>query len=108
MDPALWELLRAEEGADGDRVLEAVIRLARPGIEIPGVRIVSRFGTIATCRIRARDVIAVRARPDVVSVKAARGPQPWIRAGRLPRRTWPALPCRVSVATDVRRSPDSG
>ena len=45
MDPALWELLRAEAGTDGDRVLEAIIRLARPGIEIPDVRIVSRFGT---------------------------------------------------------------
>ena len=76
MDPALWELLRAEAGTDGDRVLEAVIRLARPGIEIPGVRIVSRFGTIVTCRIRARDVIAVRARPDVISLKAARGLSP--------------------------------
>ena len=62
MDPALWELLRVEAGTDGDRVLEAVIRLARPGIEIPDVRIVSSFGTIATCRIRAKDVIAVRAR----------------------------------------------
>ena len=76
VDPALWELLRAEAGTDGDRVVEAIIRLARPGIEIPDVRIVSRFGTVATCRIRARDVVAVRARPEVVSVKAARGLSP--------------------------------
>ena len=76
MDPALWEALRAEAGTDGDRVLEAVIRLARPGIEIPDVRMVARFGTVATCRIRARDVIAVRARDDVLSLKAARGISP--------------------------------
>ena len=76
MDPALWEALRAEAGTDGDRVLEAVIRLARPGIEIPDVRMVARFGTVATCRIRARDVIAVRARDDVLSLKAPRGISP--------------------------------
>ncbi len=76
MDPALWEALRAEAGTDGDRVLEAVIRLARPGIEIPDVRMVARFGTVATCRIRARDVIGVRARDDVLSLKAPRGISP--------------------------------
>ena len=76
MDPALWELLRAEAGDDGDRVLEAIIRLARPGIEIPDIEIVSRFGTVATCRIRARDVVPVRARSDVVSLKAAHGLSP--------------------------------
>ena len=84
MDPALWELLRAEAGTDGDRVLEAIIRLARPGIEIPDVRMVSRFGTIATCRIRARDVIAVRARPDVAQPQGAAHPQPGIRARPMP------------------------
>ena len=84
MDPALWELLRAEEASDGDRVIEAIIRLARPEIEIPGVRIVSRFGVIATCRIRAEDVIPVRARRDVLSVKAARVLSPGLRAGCRP------------------------
>lgn len=43
MDPALWELLGTERDVDQDRVIEAVIRFAQPGIEIPGVRIVSRF-----------------------------------------------------------------
>jgi subtilisin family serine protease len=100
VDPALWELLRAEAGTDGDRVLEAVIRLARPGIEIPDVRIVSRFGTIATCRIRARDVIAVRARRDVISIKAARGLSP---GSGPPDPSTPDLP--AMRATDVRRSP---
>jgi subtilisin family serine protease len=108
VDPALWELLRAEAGTDGDRVLEAVIRLAQPGIEIPDVRMVSRFGPIATCRIRARDVIAVRARPDVISLKAARILSPGFEA---PPDTPPDL---ASLAlpdirpTDVRRSPGLG
>jgi hypothetical protein len=54
MDPAMWELLRDEEGAEADRPIEAIIRFVRPGIEIPGVRIVARFGSIVTCRIPGR------------------------------------------------------
>jgi subtilisin family serine protease len=104
VDPALWELLRAEAGADGDRVLEAIIRFARPGIEIPGVRIVSRFGPIATCRIRARDVIAIRARPDVVSFKAPRLLSPGFEPAFPPLDpVGPALPS--TCATDLRRGP---
>jgi subtilisin family serine protease len=107
VDPALWELLRAEDGADGDRVLEAIIRFARPGIEIPGVRIVSRFGAIATCRIRARDVIPVRARDEVKSVKAAlrlsAGFEPGAASPDLAGPAWPG-----ECATDVRRSPALG
>jgi subtilisin family serine protease len=104
MDPALWELLRAEAGADGDRIIEAVIRLARPGIEIPDVQMVSRFGTIATCRLRARDVIAVRARRDVMSLKAARGIGPGCEPALDPLESaGPALP--DICPTDVRRSP---
>jgi subtilisin family serine protease len=76
VDPALWELLRAEAAADGDREVEAIIRFVRPGTEISGVRVVSRFGTIATCRILARDVIRIRALDDVASVKAAHGLSP--------------------------------
>jgi hypothetical protein len=78
MDPALWELLRAEAGTDGSGIIEAIIRFTRPGIEIPDVQIVARFGAIATCRIRAQDIITVRARPDVISLKAARGLSPGI------------------------------
>jgi hypothetical protein len=104
VDPYVWELLRAEAGADGDRVLEAVIRLARPGVEIPNVRIVSRFGTIVTCRIRARDVVPVRARPDVISFKAALGVGPDFEPSHRPRDS--AGPAGPSIRpTDVRRSP---
>jgi subtilisin family serine protease len=102
MDPALWELLRAEVDSDRDRVIEAIIRLARPGIEIPDVRIVSQFGAIATCRIPARDVVAVRARSDVISVKAARA----LSEGVAPTAA-PHSPIRPTTqATDVRRSPE--
>lgn len=107
MDPALWELLRDETGADGDRVLEAIIRLARPGIEIPGVRIISRFGAIVTCRIQARDVIPVRARQDVLSVKAAHVLSPGFEpAASSLARHGPVLPS--PCPTDIRRSPALG
>ena len=103
MDPALWELLRAEAGADGDRLIEAIIRLAQPGTEIPDVRIVSRFGTIATCRIRARDIVAVRARPEVVSLKAARGLSPGFEPTA--DATAQAFPQASFIPTDIRRRP---
>ena len=107
MDPALWELLRAEAGTGGDRELEAVIRLATPGAEIPGVRMVARFGPIATCRIRARDVIGVRARPDVISVKAARGLSPGLDPGAAVPE--PGDPAGTGIEpTDVRRGPELG
>lgn len=101
MDPALWELLRAEKEAGRDREIEAIIRLARPGIEIPGVRMVSRFGPVATCRIPARDVVAVRARSDVVSLKAARALSPGLEPAAGPPGPVPP----VMRATDVRRPP---
>jgi subtilisin family serine protease len=104
VDPELWRQLRAEAGGDGDRVLEAIIRLARPGIEIPDVQIVSRFGPIVTCRLRARDVIAVRARHDVMSIKAARGVSPGIEPGFDPLDSpGPAVP-DIRPA-DIRRDP---
>src|SRR4051794_5644813 len=69
MDPALRELLRGEPG---DQVIEAIIRFRRPRVELPGVRIVTRFGSIATCRLLLSDVPRVWADRDVVSLKAAR------------------------------------
>ena len=61
MDPALQELLCSQPP---DREVEAIIRLRRPGVEVPGVRIVARFGgRVATCRLRAGAVRGVRAHP---------------------------------------------
>ncbi|MCR2810955.1 MULTISPECIES: S8 family serine peptidase [unclassified Microbacterium] len=100
MDPALWELLRATGNPNDD--IEAIIRLARPGIHIPGVRIISRFGQVATCRLPASAVTKVHAHPDVISLKA---PRPYL----------PDLPsdpvdevsaAEVLRATDVRRLPN--
>ncbi|GAA4580667.1 hypothetical protein GCM10023176_60540 [Micromonospora coerulea] len=78
MDPALRELLRDEPA---DRVIEAIIRFRRPGVELPGVRVVARFDRIATCRLPLASVREVREHPDCVSLKAARcigpeGPRP--------------------------------
>jgi hypothetical protein len=58
------------EPADG--VVEAIIRFLRPGAELPGVRIVARFGTVATCRLPVAAVPRVWAHPDVASLKAGR------------------------------------
>jgi Subtilase family/D-alanyl-D-alanine carboxypeptidase len=104
MDPALLELIRRGKAVAG-REVEAIIRLRRPGLNIPGVRIVSRFGRVATCRVRAEAIASVRAHPDVVSLKAPRtlgpepdpdpvGPQPDPPEGPI------ALRC-----TDIRRPP---
>ena len=79
MDPALRELLRNEPA---DRVVEAIIRLRRPHVELPGVRVVARFGSIATCRLPLASLPDVRARPDVVSLKAARPLGPEDRGGQ--------------------------
>lgn len=76
MDPALAELLRGEEAA-GDRVVEAIVRLHRPG-PVPDVHMVARFGLIATCRVPLGAIRAVREHPNVASLKASRGlgPEP--------------------------------
>lgn len=66
MDPALHELMERA----GDRVVEAIIRLHGP--VPPGVRVVSRFGEFATCRLRAPSIERVHGEDAVVSLKAAR------------------------------------
>lgn len=99
MDPALWELLQAED-FDPHRPVEAIIRLRRPGIEVPAARMVARFGSVATCRIAAADVVAVREHPDVISLKAARPfgvERTWeVGAGGRSRP-------RTTLPTDLRR-----
>lgn len=70
MDPALRELLRIGTGESQE--IEAIIRLESADATVPGVRIVSRFGPIATCRLNAADVPAIRHYPGVQSLKAPR------------------------------------
>jgi subtilisin family serine protease len=75
MDPALWELLR-NTGRD-DHEVEAIIRLDDPQVDVASVNIVSRFGGIATCRLRRDSILRVRRDDNVVSLKAPRtlGPE---------------------------------
>jgi subtilisin family serine protease len=69
MEAALFELLN--EGSPDDEVA-VILRLVDP-IRVPdGVRIVSLFGHIATCRLPREKIPEVRAQPQVASMKAAR------------------------------------
>jgi len=71
VDPALADLLRRVPDPRG-RMVEAIIRLRRPDAEVPGVRIVTQLGRIATCRIPLDAVRRVHAHHDVLALKAAR------------------------------------
>lgn len=66
MEAALWELA---EG-DADEEVEVIIRLHNPGQPPPGVRIVTQFGAIVTCRLPRRDIVQVRRDERVASMKA--------------------------------------
>ncbi|MEU6040724.1 S8 family serine peptidase [Actinomadura sp. NPDC047616] len=76
MDPALLEILRAD-AVPHDHETEAIIRLARPEADVAGVRVVSRFGAVATCRLRKDAIQRVHDDPGVLSLKAPRllGPE---------------------------------
>ncbi len=82
MDPALRELAAKR----GEAEVEAILRL-EPGAPPPaGVRVVARFGEIATVRLAREAIAEVWAAEEVASLKAARpfGPDP------LPETTPPA------------------
>jgi N-acetylmuramidase/Subtilase family len=93
VDPALRELLR--RGSVDDEV-EALIRFADKAAPPPlGIRVVARFGNIASVRLRRGAIPRVRAHDSVASLKAPRflGPEALIiEPGPLDR-----------VATDTRR-----
>src|SRR6266498_5214471 len=76
MDPALWELLRRADPREEE--IEAIIRLDQPQTGVAGVRIISRFGPIATCRLKREKILAVREEENVLSLKATRvfSPEP--------------------------------
>lgn len=71
MDPALRRLL-AQPVADDSAEVEAIVRLRDPRARIPGVRLVARFGHIATCRISRRQLLEAYADEALVSLKAPR------------------------------------
>lgn len=68
MDPALKELM---EGGGEDEV-EAIVRLDPDGGLPPHVRVVARFGEIATVRLPRERIAETWADESVVSLKAAR------------------------------------
>ncbi len=70
MDPALRELVR--RGGDPDDELAVVLRLADPDRTPAGVRLVARFGEVATARIRRSDILALWSDAAIRSVKAPR------------------------------------
>jgi hypothetical protein len=79
------------------------------GSRSPGGRIVSRFSPIVTCRIRALDVIAIRARPDVISIRAPRMLSTGFEPGFLPPdpvgqlgRGYPNIPRLVTDMQEPR------
>jgi subtilisin family serine protease len=69
VDPALQELLRQ---GPADRMVEAIVRLRRPGAPVPGFQIVASFGQVATGRLEIGQIPHVRAHRNVRSLKAAR------------------------------------
>ena len=89
MDPALSELLRSSAGDDQDEV-EAIVRLDRPDDDVTGVRIVARFGPVATCRLPRAEIRRTWHDGNVASLKYPRvvGPEPVagdVAPGRLRR-----------------------
>src|SRR6266542_4085214 len=69
MEPALLELYA--EGVPDDEVA-VILRLTDPAVIPDGVRIVARFGLIATSRVRRGDIPRLWAERSVESVKRPR------------------------------------
>lgn len=81
VDPALGQQLLVRTGsttvplpseAHADDVVPVIVRLDPAGSEVAGLRVVSRFGGVATARVRLADLARVRADPAVRSLKAIR------------------------------------
>ncbi len=64
MESALWEL--SEEGAADDEI-SVIVRFRDRGPPPPALRVIARFGLIATCRLRRGDIARIRA--QVASMK---------------------------------------
>ncbi len=68
MDPALKELMKGS----GDDEVEAIVRLDPEGDIPPHMRVIARFGEIATVRLPRERIAETWADESVVSLKAAR------------------------------------
>jgi hypothetical protein len=69
VDPALGELI---ESGPADEEVSAIIRLKEGAEPPPNVRVVSRFGEVATIRLRRDEILPTWENDRVVSVKASR------------------------------------
>ncbi len=69
MDAALQELFFSETPG---QEIEVILKIAKGAAMPPGVREVTRFGDIVTCRLAAGAIPAVRAHESVLSMKAPR------------------------------------
>ena len=70
MDPLLQEKIRPE--LDPNERIEAIVRLQEQATVPAGLRVISRFGEIMTCRVRRGDVQRIYNLPEIISFKAAR------------------------------------
>lgn len=70
MDPAL--LHEIDDALNQDEEIEAIIRLTKRGKFPPGIRVVSLFGDVVTCRLKRRDIQKVYDNAAVASFKATR------------------------------------
>lgn len=78
-DPALKELLLRHSGSHlGESLgpgegpeIPVVIRLRRAGLGIPGLAEVAKLGNIVTARVPLGDIVRLRRRPEVASLKAS-------------------------------------
>ena len=101
MDPKLWELIKREDENEEEKV-EAIIRLDHPEAHVEDVQIISRFGPIATCRLRKEAIIGVRKRENVISLKAPHRIAPEME----PHNAFSTLQLPNSMLkSDIRRPP---
>ncbi|WP_370962322.1 S8 family serine peptidase [Amycolatopsis sp. cg9] len=71
-DPALKARLLAETGTAPGRELAVLARLRDRGTAVEDLRVVARFGDVVTARVPLDRLLAVRADPNVASLKAGR------------------------------------
>jgi subtilisin family serine protease len=95
VDPALRELV--DGGGPADEV-EAILRLGDSAVVPAGVRPVTRFGPVVTCRLARGAIAAVHSDPAVISMKASRTlrpaediPIPYAGVRHLDRRRPPGI-----------------
>lgn len=117
-DPALRQQLllrtgsttgRTESESVASKELPVVARLDPADSEVPGLRVVSRFGAVVTGRVRVADVVAVRGHRAVRSLKLARTYAPSLAVSVPEVHARPEdLPQKNSGLSDARPLKGSG